>query len=191
MPTTTNMDRRAAIQTLLQGGLALSLMPGFAETAWSAIAAGGDRPAPRALNSDQAQIIALIAGVILPRSDTPGAIDVGVPAWIDLVIAEYFSGPRRAAFLADLGAIDQLALSTFGASLTGLKNHDLVKVMDSLDAACGSKDLTAAQRGYVQLKELIVYGYFTSKPVQQDLLKVVIVPGRFDGDVLIKLAGTA
>jgi gluconate 2-dehydrogenase gamma chain len=191
MPTTTNMDRRAAIQTLLQGGLAFSLMPGFAESAWSAVAAGSDRPTPRALSSDQTQVIALIADVILPRSDTPGATDVGVPAWIDLVLAEYFSGPRRAAFLADLSAIDQLALSTSGASLIGLKHHDLMKVMDSLDAACGSKDLTAAQRGYVQLKELIIYGYFTSKPVQQDLLKVVIVPGRFDADVLIKPAGTA
>ena len=189
MPTTTNMDRRAAIQTLLQGGLAFSLMPGFAETAWSTIAAG-DGPT-RALSSDQTQVIALIAEIILPRSDTPGATDVGVPAWIDLVLAEYFSGPRRADFLADLSAIDQLALSTSGASLIGLKHHDLVKVIDSLDAACGSKDLTAAQRGYVQLKELIIYGYFTSKPVQQDLLKVVIVPGRFDGDVLIKPAGTA
>jgi hypothetical protein len=185
------MDRRAAIQTLLQGGLALSLMPGFAEAAWDAVAAAGDRPIPRALNSDQTQMIALIAEVILPRSDTPGATDVGVPAWIDLVIAEYFSGPRRAAFLADLSAIDQLALSTSGASLIGLKHHDLMKVISSLDAACGSKDLTPAQRGYVQLKELIVYGYFTSKPVQRDLLKVVIVPGRFDADVRIKPAGAA
>jgi hypothetical protein len=83
-----------------------------------------------------------------------------------------------------------MALSTSGASFIGLKHHDLMKVMDSLDAACGSKDLTPAQRGYVQLKELIVYGYFTSKPVQQDLLKVVIVPGRFDADVRITPAGT-
>jgi gluconate 2-dehydrogenase gamma chain len=185
MPSTTKIDRRAAIHTLLKGGLTLSLMPGFAETAWSAIAAAGERPAPRALNSDQAQMIALIADTILPHSDTPGATDVGVPRWIDLVLAEYFSEARRAAFLADLGAIDQLALSTSGASLIGLKHHDLLKVMDSLDAACGSKDLTPAQRGYVQLKELVIYGYFTSKPVQQDLLKVVIVPGRFDADARI------
>jgi gluconate 2-dehydrogenase gamma chain len=182
MPTTTNMDRRAAIQTLLRGGLALSLMPGFAEAGWAAVAAGGDRPIPRALNSDQAQMIALIADVVLPRSDTPGAIDAGVPSWIDLVVAEYFSAPRRAGFLADLAAIDESAKSTSGG---------LMKVIAGLDAACGSKDLTPAQRGYVQLKELIIYGYFTSKPVQQDLLKVVIVPGRFDADVRITPAGIA
>jgi gluconate 2-dehydrogenase gamma chain len=189
MPTTTNMNRRAALQTLLQGGLALTLMPGFAETAWSAIVAGAQ--APRVLSPTQDQMITLIADTILPRSDTPGAIDVGVPAWIDLVIAEYFSDARRARFLADLNAIDQLALSQSGAHLTALEGSGLAKIIGPLDAACGSSDLSPAQRGYVQLKELIVHGYFTSKPVQHDLLKVVIVPGRFDADVRITPAGTA
>lgn len=190
MPTTTNMDRRAAIQILLQGGLGLGLMPGFAEAAWDAVAAGAQRT-PRVLGAAQDHMITLIADTILPRSDTPGAIDVGVPSWIALVIAEYFSDTRRARFLADLNAIDQLAVSQSGAHLTALEGDGFAKVIAPLDAACGSKDLTPAQRGYVQLKELVVYGYFTSKPVQQDLLKVVIVPGRFDADVRITPAGTA
>lgn len=188
MPTTTNMDRRAALQTLLQGGLALNLMPGFAAAAWGAVAAGAQ--APRVLSPTQVQMITHIADTILPRSDTPGAIDVGVPSWIDSVIAEFFSATRRARFLADLNAIDQLALSQSGAHLTALEGSGLAKVIGPLDAACGSKDLSPAQRGYVQLKELIVYGYFTSKPVQHDLLKVVIVPGRFDADVRITPMGS-
>jgi Gluconate 2-dehydrogenase subunit 3 len=185
MPSTTNIERRAVIHTLLRGGLALSLMPGFAEAAWSAVAADGAQTTPRVLDPAQTQMITLIADTILPRSDTPSATDVGVPAWIDLVVAEYFSDSRRAGFLIDLAAIDEFAISTAGASLIGLKHHDLTKVIASLDAACGAHDLTPAQRGYVQLKELIVHGYFTSKSVQQDILKVVIVPGRFDGDVRI------
>jgi len=52
-------------------------------------------------------------------------------------------------------------------------------------------DPTPAQRGYAQLKELVVYGYFTSKRVQQDILKVVIVPGQFDANVLIPPASAA
>jgi Gluconate 2-dehydrogenase subunit 3 len=168
---------------LLQGGLALNLMPGFAEAAWGAVAAGAQTP--RVLNPTQDQMITLIADTILPRSDTPGAIDVGVPSWIGLVIAEYFSATRRAGFLSDLNAIDHQALSQSGAHLTALEGGGLAKVIAPLDAACGSKDFTPAQRGYVQLKELVIHGYFTSKPVQQDLLKVVIVPGRFDADVRI------
>lgn len=179
------MDRRAAIQGLLQGGLALSLLPGFAETAWSAVAQAGGRPASRALDPGRTQMITVLADTILPRTDTPGAIDVGVPAWIDLVVGEYFSDTRRAAFLADLDAIDPLARAQSGAPLAALNHGDLARVVAALDAASGSLELSPAQRGYVKLKELILYGYFTSKPVQQDLLKVVIVPGRFDADVRI------
>jgi Gluconate 2-dehydrogenase subunit 3 len=190
MANTSKIERRAAIQTLLQGGLALGLLPGFAESAWNAVAAGagGDGLSPRALDSEQGRMIARIADTILPSSDTPGASDVGVPAWIDLVLARYFSDTRRAAFLSDLRAIEKLAQAQSGAHLAALCGADLAKVIGVLDAACGSKDLTPAQRGYVQLKELVMFGYFTSKSVQQDLLKVVIVPGRFDADVRIRPA---
>jgi hypothetical protein len=192
MANTLKIERRAAIQTLLRGGLALGLLPGFAESAWSAVAAGagGDGLSPRAVDSGQGRMIARIADTILPRSDTPGASDVGVPAWIDLVLARYFSDTRRAAFLCDLGAIEKLAQAQSGAHLAELSGADLAQIIGALDAACGSKDPTPAQRGYVQLKELVVFGYFTSKSVQQDLLKVVIVPGRFDADVHITPAST-
>jgi hypothetical protein len=185
------MDRRTAIQGLLQGGLALSLLPGFAETAWSAVARADRRSASSTLGSGRSQMITLIADTLLPRTDTPGAIDVGVPAWIDLVVAEYFSGTARSAFLADLDAIDQLARAQSGAPLAALEKGDLTRVVALLDAATGSQNLSAPQRGYVKLKELTLYGYFTSKPVQQDLLKVVIVPGRFDADVRIAPEGSA
>jgi glucoside 3-dehydrogenase (cytochrome c) hitch-hiker subunit len=202
MANTMKIERRAAIQTLLRGGLALGLLPGFAESAWSAVAAasgaggaagagaGGDGPSAHALDSGQGRMIARIADTILPSSDTPGARDVGVPAWIDLVLARYFSDTRRAAFLSGLDAIDKLAQAQSGAHLAALSGADLATLIGTLDAACGSKDLTPAQRGYVQLKELVMFGYFTSKSVQQDLLKVVIVPGRFDADVHITPAGT-
>jgi gluconate 2-dehydrogenase gamma chain len=189
MPNTIKMDRRAAIHSLLQGSLALSLAPGFAEQAWSV--AAGRRPTPRAFNADQVRMIELIADAILPRTGTPGAVDVGVPAWIDLVLADYFSAAHRAAFLADLNAIDQSAVAQSGAHLTALQGAGFEALIARLDAATGSKDLTPAQRGYVRLKELVIYGYFTSKPVQQDLLKVVIVPGRFDADMPVAPPGSA
>jgi Gluconate 2-dehydrogenase subunit 3 len=185
MPSPVKLDRRALIHNIVQGGLALSLMPGFAEAAWNAIAAEGAAAPPCILSAAQTRMIAIIADAILPRSDTPGATDVGVLPWIDLVVAEYFSDVRRAAFQADLTAIDDFALSTSGAPFTELQGEAQLAVIAGLDAACGAKDLSFAQRGYGELKELVIYGYFTSKPVQQDILQVVVVPGRFDGNVLI------
>jgi|SRR5271165_1097102 len=182
MPGTIKIDRRTLIRSLVRGGVALGLMPGFAEAAWSALAADTNAT-PRVLGSAQTGAIAIIADSILPRSDTPSATDVGVPAWIDVVVAEYFSDTRRARFLADLAAIDDFALALSGARLALLKAKPLTALIANLDAAGQAKDLKPAQHGYVQLKELVIVGYFTSKPVQQDILKVVVVPGRYDPNV--------
>jgi gluconate 2-dehydrogenase gamma chain len=184
MTSTIKIDRRTLIHNLVQGGLALSLMPGFAESAWSAVGvAAGPTAPPRALSSANDGMVAVIADAILPRSDTPSATDVGVPAWIEVVVAGYFSDIRRSRFLADLSAIDDFALTTSGARLAVLQDSALAALIASLDAASGAKDPTPAQRGYAQLKELVIVGYFTSKPVQTEILKVVVVPGRYDPNV--------
>ena len=184
MPQSNNIDRRTLIHNLVKGGLALGLLPGFAEAAWGTVAIGSG--APRVLDAKQNGMIAVIADAILPRSDTPSATDLGVVPWIDVIVSDYFSAERRAMFLDDLKAMDDFALAKSGACIAALKGDAFGAVMAGFDAACGKKDQTPAQRVYVQLKELIVYGYFTSKPVQQDIFKVVIIPGRFDGNVLVK-----
>jgi hypothetical protein len=182
MPNTTKIDRRTLIHNLAQGGLLLSLVPGFAESAWSAVAAGTEKPTP-GLGTAHAGVVGAIADVILPRSETPSATDVGVPAWIDVVVAGYFSDAQRSSFRADLDAIDDFAQVTSGARVSALKGSALAAVIASLDAAVVAKDPTPAQRGYARLKELVIVGYFTSKPVQTDILKVVVVPGRYDPNV--------
>jgi gluconate 2-dehydrogenase gamma chain len=181
MPNTTKIDRRTLIHNLAQGGLLLSLMPGFADSAWSTVAAT-QKPMP-GLGTAHTGVIRAIADVILPRSDTPSATDVGVPAWIDVMVAEYFSDAQRSSFLADLDAIDNFALVTSSARVSALQGNALAVVIASLDAAVVAKAPTPAQRGYAHLKELVIVGYFTSKPVQTDILKVVVVPGRYDPNV--------
>jgi gluconate 2-dehydrogenase gamma chain len=183
------IDRRTLIDTLLRGGLAFGLMPGFAEAAWSAVA-GDSRPALAHLTGAQNEMISLIADTILPRSDTPSATDVGVPAWIDTVFGGYFSDIERRQFLAHLSAIDEFCVLTHGAHLTALQDDALNDVIASLDAAYAAPTQTPAQAGYVQLKEIIIVGYFTSKPLQTDVLHVVVVPGRFDPNVLIAPGST-
>jgi gluconate 2-dehydrogenase gamma chain len=181
MPSTINIHRRTLIHNLVHGGLAVSLMPGFAESAWSAV--GAANAPPPALGTAAHGMVAVIADLILPRSDTPGATDVGVPAWIDVVVGGYFSDTQRSSFLSDLAAIDNFALTVSGAPLAALRGSARAALIASLDAASGAKDPTAAQRGYAKLKELVIVGYFTSKPVQTEILKVVVVPGRYDPNV--------
>ena len=151
------IDRRDLLRAL--GSVAaLSLLPGEAAAAWARVAAGV-MPGG-GLSAEQLARIAAIADAILPRTDTPSATDVGVPAFVDVIVSEQYSDQERAIFVANLGALDSAQL-------------------EAIEAQSDRSQQPA--RTYWRLKGLIVHGYFTSERVMKDVLKVQVQPGRFDG----------
>ncbi len=178
------MERRDLVRAL-GAAAAFTLMPRTAHAAWARVAAAPDAPL-RALRADQSALVAAVADAIIPRTDTPGATDVGVPAFIDVIVAEYYGDDERAAFLAGLDAIDSRAKATGAASFMEMTPEARAALMDSLDVPSDRRAPDA--RGWARLKELTVHGYFTSERVQKDVLRTVIMPGRFDGNAPMKRA---
>src|SRR4051812_44613337 len=80
------------------------------------------RPAAQALHlrPEQSAIVSAVADRILPRTDTPGAVDVGVPAFIDLLYGEYMTSPERQLLTDGLARLDASAKSTAGGSFVTL-----------------------------------------------------------------------
>jgi len=135
----------------------------------------------RTLNRDQQALVTNIAEMIIPETDTPGATSVKVPEFIDLILTDWASDDERAAFLAGLRDIDARA-STMGSSrFFDLPAAKKVELMTALDAANGDK--AGAGLAFARLKALTVYGYFTSKPIEQDVLKVQIFFNGYQGSV--------
>jgi hypothetical protein len=151
------MDRRSLLKALAAAG-AVSLIPHDAFAAWDRIAAG-HRPAT-GLTDAQLALVGAIADALLPRTDTPSATDVGVPAFVDVIVSEYLADDERAAFVANLDALDPTRI-------------------ERIEAQADRRAEPA--RTYWRLKDLIVHGYFTSRPVMENVLHVEIMPGAFDG----------
>lgn len=136
------------------------------------------------LDPHQLETVAVMAELILPRSDTPGARDVGVPEFIDLLMTEWYDEDQRARFLSGLAAIDALASAGGAAGFVALAPADQAALVGTLDASLSQTAAPApgsAEAAYRTLKSLTVFGYFTSREVQRDLLKVNIWPNRYDG----------
>lgn len=127
----------------------------------------------------QRSTVAALADAILPRTDTPSATDVGVPAFIDVIVADYYSDAERAEFNTGIAAIEELAMTMAGAPFATLTGDRLTAVMTALDKPADRN--SPAARGYSRLKGLVIHGYFTSERVQKDVFKTNIMPGRFDG----------
>lgn len=181
------MERREMLRAL-GAAAAFTLMPRTAQAAWETVAAAPHAP-PRVLTDERSALVASLADAIIPRTDTPGATDVGVPAFVDVIVAEYDSDEERAAFLAGLDAINARIKSVGDASFAAMSPDAQRLLLDELDKPADRQ--AAPARAWSRLKGLVVHGYFTSEPVQKDVLKTVIMPGRFDGNAPVKTVGAS
>jgi hypothetical protein len=118
--------------------------------------------APEQLSAEQLERVAAIADLILPRTDTPSASDVDVPAFVNAIVSQYLDVAERAAFLAGIDAIDP--------SPAGIK---------AIEASGDGRAEPA--RTYWRLKLFVLHGYFTSERVMKEVLRVEIMPGQFEG----------
>src|SRR5690242_7173287 len=96
------MQRRDLLRAF-GAATALAFIPHDAVAAWARVASG-IRPAG-GLTDVQLALVGVIADTILPRTDSPSATDVGVPAFIDVVVSENYSHAERTAFLSGLNAL--------------------------------------------------------------------------------------
>ena len=55
----------------------------------------------------QRKQIAAMAELIIPRTDTPGAIDADVPAFIEGMVATWFNDQERKHFMQGLAGVNQ------------------------------------------------------------------------------------
>jgi hypothetical protein len=176
------MERRELLRVLASAA-ALSLLPSEkALAAWSRVAAGASPT--NGLNDAQMALVRAAADTIIPRTDTPGATDVGVHQFVNVIVSEHAKDDERVALLAGLDAIDARAMSQSNVAFSGLDAEARGKLIESFES--GPRDVEPA-RSWWQLKGLVVHGYFTSEPVMKDVLKTVVMPGRFEGAAPVQI----
>lgn len=139
----------------------------------------------RLLNAAQLASVAAAAERILPKSDTPGAIDVGVPAFIDLMLAAYVLPADREMFMAGLANLEQRSRTTHRRGFAELGAAEQDALLRTIAGESQGKDKSF----FALLKELTIVGYFTSAPVGKDVLKYDPVPGRWDPCVPLSEVG--
>ena len=170
------MQRREVLRLLAGSAAAVALAPlSPSERLQLGTALHAHTGAGNALDQVQRALVSELAETILPRTDTPGALDAGVPEFIDRMLAWWFTGEERDQFLRGLSDIQ--------ARLSGTLPK--AEVLDALDAAT-ARAPGSGEDAWARLKSMTVYGYFTSRLVQEEVLGTVIMPGRYAGCVPVE-----
>jgi hypothetical protein len=141
----------------------------------------------------QREIVAAMAEAIIPRTETPGAIDARVPAFIELMVANWLNDEERTIFTAGLQDVETRIPAEFGKPFNLLAAQEQLQILEALeDAASDSPwyEFGNVQREYIsdapficQLKELTVWGFFTSEEGGSQVLRYDPMPMHFNGDL--------
>lgn len=119
------------------------------------------------LTARQRKVLAVITDIIIPGNDTPGAIDAGVPECIEHMLALCMPGNDADEWL---WAFSLFAQETRFHQLSKGQQYDVVKAFD---------DKLAPQHFYRTIKELTVFGYYTSEVGASIELQYDPVPGSY------------
>jgi len=148
---------------------------------------------PAFLSSDQGVLVTQVAEIIIPKTDTPGAKDVGVPGFVDTLVKDCFPKEDQDNFLSGLKAFDEEAKKEYGDPFAELDAKDQGAFVKKLhDAAVKAENETtpAPKRPFIlHMKELTMLGFFTSEPGASQVLQYSPVPGAYKGCVPLKEAG--
>ena len=179
------MNRREAVR-LLAAGAALPLLPSQWLALREARALLSAPEAPRTLNSHQFTTVKTIAELILPKTDTPGAADVGATEFIDLILTEWYGEEERNRFMNGLGNVDERAHTLFGKDFVECSLTQQSDILTALGEEMLEEQTErdrrheAPKRFYSMLRHLTLTAYYTSEPGATEELHFEVIPERHD-----------
>ncbi len=140
----------------------------------------------------QREIITAAADIIIPRTDTPGASDANVSQFIELMVQDWFNEQERGIFLAGLRDLDTRVSTELGKPYERLSKAQQLQVLETLEAQAADSSWYVAgnvRRAFIsdapficQLKELTIWGFFTSEVGATQVLRYNAMPMKFDGN---------
>jgi len=146
-----------------------------------------DQASPALFSEVQLAAVTAAADITIPRTETPGAIDAGVPRFIELMVADWLTDDERARFVA---GVDDL-LSRAGGDFAGLAPSAQLSILEALEDEAADASwydfgntlrLWDSEAPFIcQFKELTVLGFMLSKTGSKEFLRPNPM-GKFDGD---------
>ncbi len=189
------MNRRDAIKkvAILLGGT-LSAPTLMAMSHWEQKTIRNTEGVLFNLTELQRKIVAEVAEMIIPKTDTVGAKDVGVPAFIEMMLKDCYLQPEHLSFMEGVTALEQSKFLEMDAS----KRTDMLKKVETETKAImkarevkqtkmgdndDKEDMKALAKGlpfWRLMKELTLLGYFTSEGGIKASFEYVQIPAKLE-----------
>lgn len=172
------MDRRDLLKSiaLITGatvvGGELMLLGCKSEAAKTGLFAAGD-----------AALLDEIAETILPATDIPGAKAAGVGAFMTVMVQDCYDEKQQKTFTDGLVSLDLACKTATGKTFMNAsaeERHDFLVTLDQ-EAKAYKPAEGDGPHYFTLMKQLAIFGYFSSEIGCTQALRYVQVPGKYEG----------
>ena len=131
-----------------------------------------------------------VGETIIPATSTPGAKETRIGEFMKTIVNDCYEEKNQKIFVNGMSQLDNASKTKNGKSFlesTPEQRHNLLVDLDK-----EQKDYTANKKPedpahyFRMMKELTLWGYFTSELGATKALRYVAVPGRYDGCIPYK-----
>lgn len=115
------------------------------------------------LTADDLILVGEVSELIIPATDTGGALAAGVPAFVKMLLSDWFTDDQRENFMAGLREFSAGALEKHGKTFPELTAAQKNLYFGQLLAAAEAGAAPERSPFVVLMKRLTIFGYYTSE----------------------------
>ena len=155
---------------------------------------------PKVLTENQARTIGSIADTILPKTDIPGALDLKLDRFVDVMISIAYSSEDKNQFTTELDVFMKECQSQYGGDFQDCSDDQKSEIIQDIERKSNKttsqvwgKNIAEVQPipFYRKLKGLIITGYYTSEDIGKNVLSYDPVPGKQLGCIPLSEVGNS
>ena len=136
-------------------------------------------------DADEFELVKALSDVILPRTDSPSASDVGVPEMIDQMVGKVYDEQYRTQYRANFDKLKQyLAESKFGE----MNPTDQLSFLNEM-ASSETTVLPAIKKAFLDFRQQSIAYYLNTEEIGTQFLNYLPVPGKYESCIALEEVG--
>ena len=128
-----------------------------------------EKYSPLYFSKTEFSLLSNIVDFLIPKTETPGGLEMKVPQFIDIIISETYNNESKNNFSNKL----KLLIEDFKSNNIDLSNYNSMKSKFVNDF-----NNKTHQEIYNQIRDLTVWGFKTSKEIALNVLNYNPIPGN-------------
>ncbi len=136
------------------------------------------------INRDQEDLLGSLTETIIPTTETPGAKEISAHLFTLKMVDDCYTAEEQKTFMQGFDEFNKMAETEYKDSFDDLSAAQKTEMLNRLEK--GDQISEPLKSFYKSTKNLSILAYTTSKDYLTKIKKFSLIPGKYQGSVLVQ-----